>query len=174
MKASGSFAAPWGMPLKLMTSLGVTAVVGVLVGLACAPGVPSTGIILAWAFLPLVLIGSALTAVRGFAVTPDALQVRRLCWTTEIPLRHLQQAEVISLRKNGVAVRVFGNGGLFSFSGWYWSRALGRFRLFGTDLSRTVLLRFDDRAVVVTPDRPEDFVATVRSLRNLTPLSPRL
>lgn len=158
--------------MKLSTGLGVAVVIGVLIGLLCAPGIPSAGVILAWIFLPLVLFASALTVIRSFAVTPDSLQIKRLCWTTEIPLRHLQQAEVITFRNRGMAIRVLGNGGLFSFSGWYWSRALGKFRLFGTDLSRTVLLRFDDRAVVVTPDRPEDFVAEVRSLRNLAPAPP--
>jgi hypothetical protein len=56
------------------------------------------------------------------------------------------------------AIRTCGNGGLFSFTGWYWSRELRGHRAFVTDFNRTVVLRFKSRTIVVSPDDPEAFV----------------
>jgi hypothetical protein len=47
---------------------------------------------------------------------------------------------------------------MFSFSGLYWNRNLGHYRAFVTDLNHTVVLRFVTRTLVVSPDRPEEFV----------------
>ncbi len=58
-------------------------------------------------------------------------------------------------------LRTCGNGGMFSFTGWYWSRPLGHFRAFVTDLNRTVVLRFADRTLVVSPEHPEEFVREI-------------
>lgn len=44
---------------------------------------------------------------------------------------------------------------------WYWSRGLGHFRAFVTDLKRVVVLRFERRTVVVSPDQPEGFVRAI-------------
>ena len=56
------------------------------------------------------------------------------------------------------SVRTCGNGGLFSFTGWYWNRKIGKYRAFITDPAKAVVLVFANRRIVVTPDRPEDFV----------------
>ena len=59
---------------------------------------------------------------------------------------------------------MIGNGGLLSFTGIYYSKALGRYRLFATDFSRSVVLTLPRRVVVVTPASPHAFVAHLRSL----------
>ncbi len=56
------------------------------------------------------------------------------------------------------SLRIFGNGGGFSFSGFYYSKRLGSFRAFVTDRRRTVVLRYANRRVVLSPATPEDFV----------------
>ena len=56
------------------------------------------------------------------------------------------------------SLRTFGNGGGFSFSGFYYNKRLGSYRAFVTDLHRTVVLRYAKRRVVVSPAAPEDFV----------------
>jgi hypothetical protein len=54
-----------------------------------------------------------------------------------------------------------GNGGLFSFTGWYWNKTLGSFRAFATDFRYTVVLKREGSTVVVTPDDPQGFVQAV-------------
>lgn len=77
---------------------------------------------------------------------------KALCWSSA----GLISAEAMPEAMSG-SLRTCGNGGAFSFTGWYWSRRLGAFRAYVTDLNRTVVLRFGKRTVIVSPGAPEDF-----------------
>jgi len=111
--------------------------------------------------LPLLILpGAALFAIRGYAIEPNALAIRRLLWTTRLPLSGLQSAEAVPNVMRG-SLRLFGNGGMFSITGLYRNRALGNYRAFVTDLKKTVVLRFPKRTVVVSPENPEQFVAEI-------------
>jgi len=108
--------------------------------------------------LPVLLVpASALFVVRGYRITPDAILVRRSFWSTRLPRAGLSLAVCEPNAMRG-SLRTFGNGGAFSFTGWYWNRRLGAYRAFVTDLRRTVVLRYRDRAVVLSPKDPEEFV----------------
>jgi hypothetical protein len=56
------------------------------------------------------------------------------------------------------SIRTLGNGGFFSFSGFYRNKRLGGYRAFVTDRHQTVVLRYSGRTVVVSPAAPEQFV----------------
>lgn len=116
------------------------------------------GAIFRWmALLPVaLLVGAALFTVRGYEVGGDGILVRRLFWSTRLPLEGLSSAnyEPEAMRSS---VRLMGNGGLFSFTGYYWSKRLGRFRAFVTDLRRTVVLRYVDRTMLLSPEEPDSF-----------------
>src|SRR3954464_11996498 len=103
-----------------------------------------------------MVCGGALFTIRGYTVTPDALLVHRLFWTTRLPLAGLQSAQ---FEPNAMrwSIRTFGNGGLFSFTGWYRNKALGAYRAFVTDPHQTVVLHFPNRTVVVSPSVPAEF-----------------
>jgi hypothetical protein len=103
---------------------------------------------------------AALFIVRSYAIEPNVLAIRRLLWTTRLPLAGLQSAEVSPNVMRG-SLRLFGNGGMFSITGLFRNRALGNYRAFVTDLTRTVVLRFPKRTVVVSPENPERFVADI-------------
>ncbi len=83
--------------------------------------------------------------------------MQRVGWVSTVNLSGLVSAEVdpFAITKS---LRLFGNGGMFCFAGVFRNKRLGTFRLFGTDPGRAVVLRFPGRTVVVTPDRPEEFV----------------
>ncbi|HXZ86218.1 MAG TPA: PH domain-containing protein, partial [Myxococcota bacterium] len=61
------------------------------------------------------------------------------------------------------SMRLFGNGGLFSFTGLFQSRTLGRYRAFVTDPARAVVLRTARRVVIVSPAEPQAFVEAARA-----------
>ena len=107
--------------------------------------------------LPVIVLGCLPFMIRGYAITEDAILIRRLFWTTRLDRDGLKSAEVVPKAMKG-SLRTCGNGGGFSFTGWYWSKSLGTFSAYVTDLNRTVVLRFEKRTVVVSPDRPEDFL----------------
>ncbi len=109
----------------------------------------------------LILVLCALWAIRGYEVTPDGLYVNRLFWKTRIELSGLRSAALDPDAVRG-AVKIWGTDGLFGIYGLFQNKALGRFRVFATDRARAVVLRFERRTVVVTPDHPEEFVRQVR------------
>lgn len=110
------------------------------------------------AALPLLLVpASALFVVRGYRITPDAILVRRSFWNTRLPRAGLSSAVCEPNAMRG-SLRTFGNGGAFSFTGWYWNRRLGAYRAFVTDLRRTVVLRYERQTVVLSPEDPEKFL----------------
>jgi hypothetical protein len=56
------------------------------------------------------------------------------------------------------SLRTFGNGGAFSFTGFYYNKRLRSYRAYVTDPRRSVVLRYTNRRVVLSPAAPEDFV----------------
>ena len=107
--------------------------------------------------LPVIVLGCLPFTIRSYAITEDAILIRRLFWTTRLDRAGLKSAEVVT-KAMSKSLRTCGNGGVFSFTGWYWNKTLGKYRAFVTDLNRTVVLRFGARTVVVSPDDPEGFV----------------
>ncbi len=160
-------AAPWPTALKVISFLGTGGLLGA--GYAAYRAVPAPsgftrafGLGIAMIF-PAVVVFALLFMVTGYAVARDALFVHRPAWSTRIALAGLTGArhDPAACRHS---LRVFGNGGLYSFTGVYRSRALGRYRLFATDPKRAVVLTLGGRVVVVTPAEPETFVAHLAKL----------
>jgi hypothetical protein len=115
-----------------------------------------------------VLLGALPFMVRGYLLTERHIEVQRLGWNTVLPLSGLVAVTGEPEGMSG-SVRLFGNGGLFAISGWFWNRRIGRFRAYATDPGRTVLLRYrDGRKVVVTPHDVQHFIVRVRTLAKLS------
>jgi len=92
--------------------------------------------------------------------------VARPLWITRVDLEGLRDATPDPEAFRG-ALRLFGNGGLFFFTGLYRSRRIGRFRAFVSDPRRSVVLRIGGRVCVVSPEDPGRFVAEVRAAFHL-------
>ena len=108
-----------------------------------------------WLLVALVS-GCALFTIRGYMVTPEAILVERLFWSTRLPLAGLQSARH-ELMSPWRGIRI-GNGGFFSFTGWRWSPGYGFYRVFVTNGADRVVLRYRNRTVVLSPSDPEDFI----------------
>lgn len=158
-------AAPWPRSLKVSSAVGTMLLVGVSVAAYRAVPVPTGfthyfGAVIA--IVPaVILILSILFMVTGYAVSSSELTIQRPLWATEIPLSCLQRVSLDPAICNK-SVRIFGNGGLYGFTGLYQNSRLGRYRLFATDIARSVVLRFPDRTVVITPAAPDAFVEHMR------------
>ena len=144
------FRAPWGIRLKLATG----ALLALFVFVSATTGPPATWILLA------VVVIAATFAVRGYSVVDDKLLVHRLGWSTTFDLAELEAAEYSPGATMG-SIRTFGIGGLFGFIGRFRNSMLGNYRAYATDSDHTVVLRFRDATVVVTPDDPVGFVAAL-------------
>ena len=111
-----------------------------------------------------IVLGALVFTIRGYTVTPDAILVHRLFWSTRLPLASLESAEVAPEVMQR-SIRLWGNGGLFSFAGWFRNKGLGIYRAYATDLHRTVVLRYPSRPVVLSPAMPDNFVSEIRNQR---------
>ena len=154
-----TYKAPWSTSLII-----VSALVSVLLTGAAVLQLASHGRVWPAVLALVIVIGGLLFTIRGYSLTPDALLVHRLLWSTRVPLSELQTVEVMpDVMRSGL--RLFGNGGLFSVTGWFRNRALGTYRAFVTDPHRTVVLRFPSRRLVGSPSLPDEFVHDIRALR---------
>ncbi|HEU4929170.1 MAG TPA: PH domain-containing protein [Candidatus Krumholzibacteria bacterium] len=154
------YAAPWSTLLTGTTAFATLVCLGVAIAVAVAarndPDAAKFAPLLA--LLPMVVvIVAVLFMVRGYVVTADEILVRRLLWSTRFERARLQSAARDPESMRG-SIRLFGNGGLFSFTGLFRSPKLGRYRAYVTDPARAVVLRFADRVVVVSPHDPDAFV----------------
>jgi hypothetical protein len=66
------------------------------------------------------------------------------------------------------SIRTSGNGGAFSFTGFYHNKRLRSYRAYVTAPRRTVVLRYADRRMVLSPGAPEDFVSDLALARPQT------
>jgi hypothetical protein len=156
-------AAPWPTSLKVISLL-ATAVL-LVVGWAAwrviprgtrVPFAENVGTFVA-ALPPLVLVGALLFVVTGYEVGPSELRIRRLLWSTRVRLDGLSRAWADPKAMSG-SLRIWGNGGLYSFTGYFQSQALGRYRAFVTDPAFAVVLARTGRTVVVSPAEPRAFL----------------
>lgn len=161
------FPASWGMSLKVVTSLVSVVLVGVMVSLGKSPMAPEWKNILL-GMLAGVFLGSVFCAVRGYRVEGGVLEILRPGWRTRVPLAGLKAVET-GTGMMSASLRLFGNGGFWSFTGWFWNRRLGRYRAFVNDPRHAVALRFDRSCVVVSPDDVEAFARRVRLAAGLEP-----
>lgn len=167
MNATDSrFATTWCTSLKVV-SAGASALLITISYIMwrdmSSSAVPGTAVL---SLLPVaILLGSLPFVVRGYRVENRMLLIRRLWWDTRIPLDGLKSAEVLDCSGLKGTWRVCGNGGLFSFTGWYQNKALGRFRLYANSFKQLVVLRLAHRTVVLSPDDPEGFVQAALAAR---------
>lgn len=154
------FDAPWCRLLigvsVFATMVCVGASLAVWTAITGANGAPSQW----WAaLLPMVMVlGAALFTIRGYTIERDSILVHRLLWATRLSRTGLKSATHDPALISG-GIRLFGNGGFFSFTGLFRNKQLGTYRAYLTDPARAVVLRYGDRVVVVSPSDPERFAS---------------
>jgi len=116
------------------------------------------------AFVAILVMSLAVWAtarIRSYRIADDQLIVDRLMAPVRFALPGLLSAshdrEAMKL-----ALRTFGNSGLGSICGRFRSTRLGKFRAYVSDTEKAVVLRWADRTVVVSPDRVQDFLDTLK------------
>ena len=157
------FKAPWGRTLLIISILTTFVMLGIAITLTSGRQTP--GFISLPAFSPpalsaalvlLIPLGALPFIIRGYIVTKDGILIKRLWWNTVLPFDEMSSVEVEPLALSH-SFRTCGNGGLYSFTGYYWNRQLGHFSAYVTDLNRTVIVRMKNRTAVLSPDDPEAF-----------------
>jgi hypothetical protein len=161
MSAEEFFAAPWSTLLTVVSLVSCSILFGViLLGLVTGGrGNPFWLVLMVALPLTIVMVTAAFT-VRGYILTDNTLYVQRLGWHSKIELNNFVNIEFDAQAMEN-SLRIWGNGGLFSFTGTFQNQKLGRYQAYATDPARSVIIQFCDRTIVVTPDNPERFVREV-------------
>jgi hypothetical protein len=147
--------APFDLKTKLLTGL----VLVVLIIVAWSSNESAVGIIVA-----VIIVGlTAVFAVWGYSLTPDAVIVHHIGWAQRWPLAELKSAT----HEPGAtisSIRTFGIGGFFGYIGWFRNETLGSYQAYVTRRQNSVVLRFTNRTIVISPDDPAAFESTADML----------
>jgi hypothetical protein len=153
-----NYKAPWSKLLIGTSILCTAACLAPLV--ASLPKLPPVAVVLVKCVPLLFIVGTALFTIRSYSISAGSLFVQRMFWSTQIQLSGLKSAQFDPRAMKG-SIRTFGNGGFFAISGWYWSKRLGAYRAWVTDPKKSVILEFEKRKIVVSPETPEQFVDSI-------------
>ena len=159
------FRAEWDKTVKVITFGVIALIVGLSVFfLLLALAESEAGLSLAIVLPPLVLIVSTLFMIRGYVVTESQLIIPRLLWSNKFELSDLTEVTV-EPHAMAKSIRMMGSGGFFGFFGRFRNQELGNYQAFVTDRSRSVVLKFGSKTIVVSPHDPHDFVDKVNRAR---------
>lgn len=148
------FRAPWSRKLKLLTAA---------FGFICLLIMFGTGPAGSWAALALVGLCAVFT-VRGSTIVGRTLHIHRLGWATTYDLARVEKVEYNPGVTMG-SIRTWGIGGVMGFVGYFRNSLLGSYKAYLTDDANAVFLDFGDEKIVVSPERPAEFVEAVRAAR---------
>lgn len=99
--------------------------------------------------------------VLGYGLEKAELIIRRHGRVHRFPFAGLREA-TFDPDATAWSFKVFGNDGIGAITGRFRNSRLGAYQAFVTDRARTVVLRWPDQCVVISPDRPEEFVVDLR------------
>ncbi|MFT3783246.1 MAG: helix-turn-helix domain-containing protein [Nibricoccus sp.] len=108
-----------------------------------------------------VVCFSLFFGVNGYSIRQGKLLVHRLGWATKFDLAQLSGFEANPHAMMG-SIRLFGNGGIFCFHGYFRNAILGRYKAYVTNPALCVVLEFGERKIVISPDDPQTFVEALR------------
>ena len=97
--------------------------------IAChlSPLMLATGLLVCW----IPLLAAALLAPRYYVEDEQGVALRLFCLQVKYSVNDYRVSHCEFAANQ--AVRLFASGGLFGFWGWFYSRDMGRFMLFGTN-----------------------------------------
>lgn len=161
------FKAPWGASLKIITVFAVIIlIVIILIGILSGPA-NNTSWMLGMVGLPFfILVVTPFFSIRGYILSNNTLVIERPGWNTRLALDDLVSAETDHEAMAG-SVRTFGNGGMFCIAGAFSNSRLGNYRAFATDPKLSVVLKFTEKIVVITPDDPLRFVEKLKEIKGV-------
>jgi len=117
-----------------------------------AAGIAALSLLLFYAWSP-----------QGYVVSSDSIAIRRLVGTVRVPLDRVQEARLATNEDLSGCIRLWASGGLFGDYGVMRTNRLGTCRWYVTNRSKTVVVRTEDRTVVLSPDEPEALLQAIHA-----------
>ena len=100
---------------------------------------------------------------NNYSVSDDKLLIHRMINTIEIDRNNIQSVREIDESQVKNSLRTFGVGGFFGNFGKFWNGKLGKMTWYVTRKNNFVLVETkDQKKIILTPDKPEEFVAFLK------------
>jgi len=173
--------APPSGAVKFLTWMTVGILIFVTLMMIFAGGVtsglhsPVSGIM--WGVAAFMIVGSVVLLWLCWAQKPRMIRVeagrliveRKSPWANmEIELGQLQRVEILD-KLPKLTWRLFGNGGVFCFSGTFYHRNFGRFRASITTLKNLVLIVTPQKTLIISPADPQALIDFIKSQYAVVP-----
>jgi hypothetical protein len=114
-------------------------------------------------FLPIISISVYLFRPNNYSVSSDKLLIHRMLKDIEIDRNNIQSVQEIDESQVKNSLRTFGVGGFFGSFGKFWNSTLGNMIWYTTRRNNFVLVETkDQKKIILTPDKPAEFVASFR------------
>lgn len=130
------------------------------------PKHPPTPII--FIFLSFGAVQFLIQRVVSYRVTTDTISIHRHLWDVSLPRKDLLSATWDPTAFDDTTWP-YSNHRNCSYVGRCSSRRLGSFRAYVSDRKNSVVLRFSDKTIVVSPQTPEAFIAVLNVPSDSTP-----
>jgi hypothetical protein len=96
---------------------------------------------------------------KSYSIDSESFQVNRLAGSFRIPISVIQNVFIAQKEEMKLPIRIFGNGGVFGFTGYYRNSRFGSMRWFVTQRQNYVLIEtVDGSKYVITPNDPKELV----------------
>ena len=154
--------APTGLSIKIITSLILLLTGGMLMGAFFRPGLLWGGIILG-----IIVLFCYLSAPVAYGLNGNQLII--ISRSNKKVFGPVLKGSLIEEEKPSFGLRLWGNGGLFAGTGIFWNKKYGIFRAYISTGARSYLILIETPAtkVIISPEKPEEFVACVNSSNSI-------
>jgi hypothetical protein len=118
---------------------------------------------------PAILIGGCLVftfifKTKALAIDNDSIIIERM--PNNVVINFSDIKSVKKEEEMTFAIRTFGNGGVFGYTGMFYKKGIGSMRWYATQRKNYILIeKINGRKVVITPDEPDAFISDIAARR---------
>ena len=113
--------------------------------------------------LSVTLFINFLYAPLGYEINPQNISIIRRVNSFVIPRSEILSIEPLSDDEMGRAWRLFGNGGMFGYTGWFSSSKQGRMRWFVSQRKNYIAITLQNhKKYIVSPDDVDGFMQAMQ------------
>ena len=114
----------------------------------------------------LVIVVAALYMLHTTEITVNStsLTIERKIKPLTINFSDIKSVSLVPKKDMGFVMRTFGNGGVFGYTGMYYSKAYGSMTWYSTNRKSYVLIeKTNGKKLVITPDEPESMLREIHA-----------
>jgi Bacterial PH domain len=125
--------------------------------------IETSGVIMLPIIMTVVILITYLWHVQSYEITSGGIEIKRPIGSKLIGFSSIKHVNSVKNDDIGFIFRLFGNSGIFGFTGLFKSRFYGDLTFYGTQQRNYIIIETNLKKYVLTPDEPFDFVKSVEN-----------